>query len=164
MTNPLRIVDEDGLFDIFDSNRGSPIKYFLIHNPNNFKNLSQQMTLEQKLFRKFFYENSQFMDSEVYFVEVTDPELAKKFGIQDQHSIAAVQNKNKFDRFANAEDVKLFNLSLEMVKLPQLDVSKFEASFIRDTSSDRSTYSFQNWLLSNPEALESVFSHLSNFI
>ena len=65
VTNPLRIGTEDELFDLLDANRGQPIKYFFIVNRNDQKNPGREMNMQQKIFRKFFYENSSFMDSEV---------------------------------------------------------------------------------------------------
>ena len=49
------------------------------------------MSVHQKLFRKFFYENSSFMDSETVFAEITDPQLAKRaLGIENANQIVAV--------------------------------------------------------------------------
>jgi hypothetical protein len=39
------------------------------------------MTFQQKLFRKFFYENSSFVDSEVKFLEVTNERVAARIGL-----------------------------------------------------------------------------------
>lgn len=75
-TNPIRIEDEDELFELFDGNRGQPIKYFLVLNPNNQSFPGKEMTLTQKMFRKFFYENSSFIESEAIFAEITDKKLA----------------------------------------------------------------------------------------
>ena len=36
------------------------------------------MSIYQKLFRKFFYENSSFMETETVFAEITDKKLAKR--------------------------------------------------------------------------------------
>ena len=76
VTNPIRIKTQDELFDLLDANRGSPVKYFFIVNQNNQKNPGKDMNMHQKIFRKFFYENSSFIDSEVVFAEITDPKLA----------------------------------------------------------------------------------------
>ena len=42
------------------------------------------MTLQQKLFRKFFYENSSFIDSEVKFLEITNERVATRVGLTSQ--------------------------------------------------------------------------------
>ena len=94
-TNPLKIGTEDDLFELLDSNRNQPIKYFFIFNPNNQKFPAKQMNLTQKMFRKFFYENSSFMESETIFAEITDKKLAAEaLGLRAQDKIIAVQNKN----------------------------------------------------------------------
>ena len=91
VTNPTRIEDEEQLFEILDLNRGSPSKYFFVLNQNNQRNPGKEMSVHQKLFRKFFYENSSFMDSETVFAEITDPLLAKKaLGIENANQIVAV--------------------------------------------------------------------------
>lgn len=77
MTNPVKISTEDDLFDIFDGNRNQPIKYFVIYNPGTQINPGKDMNLTQKMFRKFFYENSNFIDSETFFIEIQKAELAK---------------------------------------------------------------------------------------
>ena len=79
--NPTKINDLDELYDAFDVNRGNNVKYLIICNPSNFKSPSE-MTLQQKLFRKFFYENSSFIESEVKFIEITNDRIAKRIGIE----------------------------------------------------------------------------------
>ena len=97
VTNPLRITSEDELFDLLDANRGSPVKYFFIVNPNNQKNPGKDMNMQQKIFRKFFYENSSFIDSEVVFAEICDRKLAlKSLGLKNETDVAVIQNKNPF--------------------------------------------------------------------
>ena len=76
--NPDRISTEDELSDVLVANRGQPINYFAMLNPiDSKKNPAKDMTLEQKMFRKFFYENSSFIESETVFFEITNPKLAK---------------------------------------------------------------------------------------
>lgn len=50
----------------------------------------KDMTLQQKLFRKFFYENSGFIDYEVRFIEITNARVAAKLGLDDDYTILAV--------------------------------------------------------------------------
>ena len=101
ITNPLKVNNEDELFDIFDSNRSQPIKYFaMLNTTNKSSDPNLDMKLEQKMFRKFFYENSSFIDSECVFIEITDKELAKNaLGIESEHEVLAIQNKNKYSKF-----------------------------------------------------------------
>ena len=42
------------------------MKYFFILNPNNQTNPGKEMNMQQKIFRKFFYENSSFIDSKSF--------------------------------------------------------------------------------------------------
>ena len=125
VTNPIRIEDNEQLFELLDLNRGSPSKYFFILNQNNQRNPGKEMTVHQKLFRKFFYENSSFMDSETVFAEILDPKVAKNaFGIIDQNEIVAVQNSNSFSKFNDTKfkSQKFFNLNLEILRLKPLDL------------------------------------------
>lgn len=125
VTNPIRIEDNEQLFELLDLNRGSPSKYFFILNQNNQRNPGKEMTVHQKLFRKFFYENSSFMDSETVFAEILDPKVAKNaFGIIDQNEIVAVQNSNSFSKFNDTKfkSQKFFNLNLEISRLKPLDL------------------------------------------
>jgi hypothetical protein len=72
----------------------------MMHNTNRHRNAAKDMTLEQKMFRKFFYENSSFIESETAFIEITDPALAKTvLGIENDREVVAVQNKNPFSSF-----------------------------------------------------------------
>jgi len=49
------------------------------------------MNFEQKMFRKFFYENSSFIESETIFAEITNKSLAKEaLGIENENKIYAV--------------------------------------------------------------------------
>lgn len=60
-------------------------------NPGDHKNPSKDFTFQQRMFRKFFYENSSFIESETMFVEITDKRLAKSaLGINDQNTLLAV--------------------------------------------------------------------------
>ena len=78
------------------------------------------MTLQQKLFRKFFYENSSFIDSEVKFLEVTNERVAARVGLTSQDQIMIVQNKNIFGQLQGAEAFKVMNLELERLYCKEL--------------------------------------------
>jgi hypothetical protein len=62
------------------------------------------MSLQQKLFRKFFYENSGFMDSEVRFLEITNERVGARVGLSGLDKVMLVQNKNLFGKLQGAED------------------------------------------------------------
>ena len=60
-------------------------------------NPGKDMNVEQKMFRKFFYENSRFIEEDSVFVEITDPKIANEcLGILSEHEIVAAINKNSF--------------------------------------------------------------------
>ncbi len=75
-----------GVCDLLEGKQGMPIKYGVMVNPNTQKLPGREMTLAQKMFRKFFYENSSYIETETLFIELTDPELAKEtFGLDNTH-------------------------------------------------------------------------------
>ena len=83
------------------------------------------MRIEQKIFRKFFYENSSFIESESVFGEITDAELVKKIGLKEGE-VACFMNKNKYEKFTSNKDnkiqnIKFFNLDLEVMKSPKIE-------------------------------------------
>jgi len=61
------------LFELLEVNKESGKKYFFILNKNNQINPGKDMNIEQKMFRKFFYENSRFIEDDSVFAEITDP-------------------------------------------------------------------------------------------
>jgi len=64
-------------------NRGLPVKYFCTFVNKNLTRpsaLAEDLTLQNKLLRKFFYENSSFMEDIAEFVEVSDATTAKMLG------------------------------------------------------------------------------------
>ena len=73
--NPVRINDLDELYDALDVNKGQNIKYLIMINTGDVRNPSD-MSLQQKLFRKFFYENSSFIEDELRFLEITNSRVA----------------------------------------------------------------------------------------
>jgi hypothetical protein len=120
LMNPARVDNLDDLYDAFEVNRGTNVKYFVMCNPGGLASPSD-MTLQQKLFRKFFYENSSFIDSEVKFLEITNQRVATRFSSLDsQEKIFLVQNSNPFGKLQGAEEFKLTNLPLEKVECTQL--------------------------------------------
>jgi len=54
------------------------------------------------LFRKFFYENSGFIEGEVKFLEITNADTASKLGLDSDDKIIVLQNKNPFSSFLEA--------------------------------------------------------------
>jgi hypothetical protein len=88
------------------------------------------MKIEQKLFRKFFYENSSFIEGETVFAELIDLKVAKNLGLEEGE-VACLVNKNPFEKYKDAQDVMFFNLDLEMLKAPRIDQSGFELAFIQ---------------------------------
>ena len=89
--NPIKIGTEDDLFELLEINKGQPTKYFLILNEG--RSNPKDMSLSQKMFRKFFYENSSFIESETIFVEISNSKLANKVGVK-KDKICAIQNEN----------------------------------------------------------------------
>jgi hypothetical protein len=89
--NPSKVENLDEFYDALEVNKGSNVKYVVICNPRNHKSPAD-MTLQQKLFRKFFYENSSFIDSEVKFLEITNERVAARVGLTSQDQIMIIQN------------------------------------------------------------------------
>ena len=92
----MKVASEDDLFELFEINKGQPTKYFMVVN-EGFKN-PKEMNLSQKMFRKFFYENSSFIESETIFVEISSQKLASKMGLKSD-KIYAIQNENPYSKF-----------------------------------------------------------------
>ena len=68
-------------------------------------------SLQNKMFRKFFYENSAPLEDLVTFVEVTNSRLAQKLGLTGKDQIVVVQNTNRYNSLP--KEFKLVNLELE---------------------------------------------------
>lgn len=79
----------DDLYDALEINKDTNVKYFVMCNTLDWKTAGD-MTLQQKVFRKFFYENSSFIDNEVKFIEITNARVAKKIGIDSQDQIFVI--------------------------------------------------------------------------
>ena len=73
----------------------------------------KDFTLQNKLFRKFFYENSSSLEDIAHFVEISNRNVAKKVGLTGKDQIIVVQNKNKYSTLEDAVECKLLNLELE---------------------------------------------------
>ena len=73
----------------------------------------KDFTLQNKLFRKFFYENSSSLEDIAHFVEISNRNVAKKVGLTGKDQIIVVQNKNKYSKLEDAVECKLLNLELE---------------------------------------------------
>jgi hypothetical protein len=102
--NPAKINDLDELYDAFDVNKNSNVKYLImVNNPRN-RSSPADMSLQQKLFRKFFYENSGFMDSEVKFLEITNERVGARVGLTSDDRVMMVQNLNVFGRLKGSEE------------------------------------------------------------
>ena len=119
LMNPTKIDNLDDLFDALEVNRGNNVKYVMICNPGTHKSPAD-MTIQQKLFRKFFYENSSFIDSEVKFIEVTNERVAARVGLDSQERIVVMQNKNPFGKLEGAQEFKLMSLPLERLECSEL--------------------------------------------
>ena len=83
------------------------------------------MSLSQKFFRKFYYENSGFIDSETVFFEITNPNLL------NTNEVFAAQNVNKLSTLSNSRIEKVFNLDMEVKEFPKIDLSKYEIIYAK---------------------------------
>jgi len=100
MQNPSQVNNIDDLYELLDLGKGLPIKYFITQRVDqgilgkskrsliyksrlsNQKNDDRScMSIQQKLLRKFFYENSANIDDLAIIAEITNAETAKKVGI-----------------------------------------------------------------------------------
>ena len=153
--NPTKIENLDDLYDSFEVNKGTNVKYVMMCNPGGHKSPSD-MTLQQKLFRKFFYENSSFIDSEVKFIEITNERVAARVGLDSQEKIQIVQNENPFGSMKGSESFKLMNLNLERIqcdKLMQEALEKKYAKYLKDFSRKE----FESEFLLGEERIDEVF-------
>ena len=109
LENPIQVDDMDSLYDLFDLRKDEPHKYICILK--NAKSEPKNFTLQHKLFRKFFYENSAPAEDMMSFVEITSPRLASKLGISGTDQIVVVQNANRYSTLPI--EFKLVNLQME---------------------------------------------------
>lgn len=160
--NPAKIQDLDELYDALEVNKGSNVKYVVICNPGNHLSPAD-MTLQQKLFRKFFYENSSFIDSEVKFLEITNERVAARVGLDTLDKIMVVQNSNQFGPMKGCEEFKLMNLKLERVFCNQLTYTALEkryAKFLKDFTRKE----FETEFLLGEDHIDEVFSIYTSFL
>ena len=111
LQNPHQIHSIDDLYDLLDANKDLPVKYFMMKKQH--KAVPKDFTLQSKLFRKFFYENSAAIEDLAIFVEITRPSIASKIGLTGADQICVVQNKNMYNKLKNGTDFKVLNLELE---------------------------------------------------
>lgn len=107
--NPIDIDNIDDLYDLFDLHRNEPHKYICM--VKNIQSEPKDFSLQNKMFRKFFYENSAPIEDLMTFVEVTTPSLALKLGLSDVDQVVVVQNTNRYHTLPT--EFKLVNLQLE---------------------------------------------------
>jgi hypothetical protein len=63
------------------------------------------------------------------------------------------------------ESKKFFNLDLEVLSAPDLNLAKYEQDFIiSNLEKGGNSSEFEQWILNNPEILNGVFTQLSTFI
>lgn len=87
LRNPVQISNLDELYDLLEMNAKNPTKYIFIQKQD-------QMNLQNKIFRKAFYENSQVFQDMAVFAEISNNRLARKVGIESPDQIVICQNKN----------------------------------------------------------------------
>jgi len=90
---------------MFEVNKGSPTKYIMIKKGND------ALSLQQKIFRKAFYENGSMFTDSVVFAEISNARIAKKVGIESDDQIVVCQNKNEFSSLPHS--FKVLNLEIE---------------------------------------------------
>ena len=79
LQNPLQVNSIDDLYDLLDINKELPVKYFMMMKDEGVR--PKDFTLQSKLFRKAFYENSAAIEDLAVFAEVTNSSLARKVGL-----------------------------------------------------------------------------------
>jgi hypothetical protein len=112
---------------LFEINQGNPTKYCLALK-------EQKFNIQQQIFRKAFYENSQTFQDSLIFAEISSQRLGRKVGLNSPDDIVFLHNKNPYDTLPVEE--KLLNLSLERTDpLPFLKQADITARF-KDFQSD----------------------------
>ena len=81
--NVVQVGDLDDLYDLFDLHRGEAYKYVCMYKPLTVASKPKDFSLQNKMFRKFFYENSAPIEDMLTFVEVTHSRLAWKLGLKE---------------------------------------------------------------------------------
>ena len=90
------------------------------------------MTLQNKIFRKAFYENAALFQDSLVFVELHNFLVAKKIGITADDQCVIVQNKNEFSELPNK--FKIVNLDMERTD---------PLTYLRDTNVQALTDSYK---------------------
>lgn len=80
-----RIESLDDLYDFLHLNKGLPVKYILTKIAQS--KGKPTLSLQNKLTRKFFYENSEPVDDLVLFGEIDNPRIAQKIGLTNKDQI-----------------------------------------------------------------------------
>lgn len=148
----------DDLYEVFDANKHTPVKYFLIYNP--LKGTSSDMTIQQKIFRKFFYENSSYIDDQTVFIELTNQRVAQRLGVNSQDTIMAIQNKNPFNSIG--EPFKLMNLDLEKLTCDSMKDENLERRYAKYLS-EFTKKEFDDFLMSE-DNIDYIFEQLASFV
>ncbi len=74
--NPAQVASLDDLYDMLEVNKSSPTKYIMI------KKGSDPLSIQQKIFRKAYYENGSMFTDMLVFAEISNARIAKKVGIE----------------------------------------------------------------------------------
>ena len=86
--NVIQVSDIDELYDLLDLHKGEAHKYAFMYKTANSE--PKSFSLQNKMFRKFFYENSAPVDDLITFVEVTSLRLAMKLGLKQTDQVVIV--------------------------------------------------------------------------
>ena len=73
--NPVQVSSLDDLFDLLEINQGNPTKYCLAMKESAFD-------IQQQIFRKAFYENSQTFQDSMIFAEINNSRIGQKVGLK----------------------------------------------------------------------------------
>jgi hypothetical protein len=69
------------------------------------------MSIQQKLLRKFFYENSANIEDLAIFAEINNVTTARKVGINRPDEMVVIQNSNQFTSEEGNKEEKVLNLA-----------------------------------------------------
>ena len=76
----IQVSSVDELYDLFDLHKDEPHKFVcMLKSPNS---EPKDFSLQNKMFRKFFYENSSPVDDVMTFVEIKSLGLALRMGLE----------------------------------------------------------------------------------
>ena len=76
------------MYDLLDLHKGEAHKYAFMYKTASSE--PKSFSLQNKMFRKFFYENSAPVDDLITFVEVTSLRLAMKLGLKQTDQVVIV--------------------------------------------------------------------------